>query len=101
MESGVEEPYKISGDNNARLVNRLARIEGQIRGLRRMIEEDKQCEDILTQLAAVRSALDSVGVNLISYHMRECLQGEIDSEIDPAAMEKAFEIFLKYVRCMK
>lgn len=84
------------GDDRARIINRLARIEGQVRGLQRMIEEQKECEAILTQLAAVKSALDRVGIFLISHRMRECLAGEAGPEIDPAAMERAFEVFLKY-----
>ena len=101
MDSGAADVSRLTGESTARIINRLARIEGQVRGLHRMVEDGKECEEILTQLAAVRSALDGVGVNLISHHMKECLQDEISVEIDPLAMEKAFEIFLKYVRCMK
>jgi len=92
---------KLTGETTARIVNRLARVEGQVRGLQRMVEDGKDCEQILTQLSAVRSALDGVGINLISHHMKECLEDEISAEVDPVAMEKAFEIFLKYVRCLK
>jgi CsoR family transcriptional regulator, copper-sensing transcriptional repressor len=88
------------GDDRARIINRLARIEGQVRGLQRMIEEQKECEAVLTQLAAVKSALDRVGIFLISHQMRECLAGETGPEIDPAAMERAFEVFLKYANCV-
>jgi DNA-binding FrmR family transcriptional regulator len=82
-------------------LNRLARIEGQVRGLQRMIEEGKDCESILTQLAAVKSALDWVGVFLISHRMKECIQDTIGTEIAPAAMEEAFDVFLKYVQCVR
>jgi DNA-binding FrmR family transcriptional regulator len=54
---------------------RLARVEGQIRGLRRMVEEDSYCCDILTQLAATRSALDQVGAELATSHVRNCIVG--------------------------
>jgi len=54
---------------------RLARIEGQIGGLRRMVADDKYCVDILTQLAAVRSALDQAGAELASSHVRTCILG--------------------------
>ena len=74
-----------------RVLNRLARIEGQVRGLQRMIEEGKDCEDILAQLAAVKSALDRVGTHLISHHMKECLEDETGAQLDPVALEKAFE----------
>ncbi len=48
-------------EDDARILNRLARIEGQVRGLQRMIEQGKDCEEILAQLAAIKSALDKVG----------------------------------------
>ena len=84
-----------------RILNRLARIEGQVRGLQRMIEENKECEQILAQLAAVRAALDNVGTHLISHRMRECLEDESGVSLDPAALEKAFEVFFKYVQCVR
>ncbi len=84
-----------------RVLNRLRRIEGQVRGLQRMIEEGKECEAVLTQLSAVKSALDRVGIHLISHRMRDCLADGLQTEVDEAAMEQAFEIFLKYVQCVR
>jgi len=83
-----------------RVLNRLRRVEGQVRGLQRMIEEDKECEQVLTQLSAVKSALDRVGIHLISHRMKECLETS-SPQVDEAAMEQAFEIFLKYVQCAR
>ena len=57
-----------------RLVVRLKRAEGQIRGVQRMIGEGAACEDILTQLAAVKAAVDQVGLHLISERLRVCSQ---------------------------
>lgn len=54
---------------------RLARVEGQIGGLRRMVKENQYCVDILTQLAAVRSALDQVGAELAASHVQTCIVG--------------------------
>ena len=54
---------------------RLARIEGQVRGLRRLLEEDAYCCDILTQIAATRSALDQAGAELAASHVRTCIVG--------------------------
>ena len=59
----------------AKTDKRLARIEGQVRGLRRMLAEDAYCVDILTQLAATRSALDQVGAELAAGHVRGCILG--------------------------
>ncbi len=52
---------------------RLRRVEGQIRGLQRMIEEDKYCIDVLTQISAVNSALRSVALNLLDEHLNHCV----------------------------
>jgi CsoR family transcriptional regulator, copper-sensing transcriptional repressor len=84
-----------------RILNRLRRIEGQIRGLQRMIKEGKDCEEVLTQLSAVRSALDMVGVYLVSHRMKECLGANAAPGLDEAALEQAFEIFLKYAQSVR
>ncbi len=54
---------------------RLARIEGQVRGLRRMVEQGEYCCDVLTQLSATRSALDQVGAELATSHVQTCIVG--------------------------
>jgi DNA-binding FrmR family transcriptional regulator len=56
-------------------LKRLRRIEGQVRGLQRMVDEDVYCIDILTQISAVNSALRSVAVGLLDQHLRHCVQG--------------------------
>jgi CsoR family transcriptional regulator, copper-sensing transcriptional repressor len=84
-----------------RVLNRLRRIEGQVRGLQRMIQEGKDCESVLTQLSAVKSALDRVGIYLISHRMRECLGAAASPGVDEAAMEQAFEVFLKYAQSVR
>jgi DNA-binding FrmR family transcriptional regulator len=61
-----------SQDKDAYL-RRLKRIEGQIRGLQRMVEEDKYCIDILTQVSAATSALQSVAIGLVDEHVRHCV----------------------------
>ena len=58
-----------------RNLKRLRRIEGQVRGLQKMVDEDRYCVDILTQLAAVRSALDAVGTELLTDHIEHCVAG--------------------------
>ncbi|MBE0428566.1 MAG: metal-sensitive transcriptional regulator [Thermoleophilia bacterium] len=83
-------------------LNRLRRIEGQVRGLQRMISEDKRCEDVLTQLAATRAALDRVGVFLISNRMKECLKhSSVEIKMNDEAVEEAFEVFMKYIQHVK
>ena len=55
------------------LANRLSRIEGQVRGIARMIDEDKYCIDVLTQISAVNSALQSVALGLLDEHLGHCV----------------------------
>jgi len=55
---------------------RLTRISGQVAGIGRMVDEDRYCMDILNQIAAVRSALDNLGVQLLTEHLRHCVVGE-------------------------
>lgn len=54
---------------------RLARVEGQVSGIRRMVAEGRYCVDVLTQLAAVRAALDQLGAELLASHMKTCVLG--------------------------
>jgi CsoR family transcriptional regulator, copper-sensing transcriptional repressor len=55
------------------LLARLGRIEGQVRGLARMVEEDRYCMDVLTQISAVQAALDKVALGLLDEHARHCV----------------------------
>lgn len=64
--------------NKKDLQDRLRRIEGQVRGLQRMIDEDKYCIDILTQLNSVSSALRAVGMGLLDGHVRHCVAESIE-----------------------
>jgi DNA-binding FrmR family transcriptional regulator len=58
------------------LGKRLARIEGQVRGIGRMVDEDRYCIDVLTQIGAIQAALDKVALGLLDGHARHCLLGE-------------------------
>jgi len=62
--------YSMTRDEH---LNRLRRIEGQVRGLQRMVSKDKYCIDILTQVSSVKSALQGVAVGLLDEHMRHCV----------------------------
>jgi CsoR family transcriptional regulator, copper-sensing transcriptional repressor len=64
--------------------NRLRRIEGQVRGLQRMVEEDAYCVDILTQVAAVQTALEQVAVNVLDAHVRHCVADAVATDGDQA-----------------
>ncbi len=66
--------------------NRLRRIEGQVRGLQRMVDEDAYCVDVLTQVAAVQTALEQVAIRVLDGHVRGCVahavSGDDDAEAD-------------------
>lgn len=65
------------------LLGRLARIEGQVRGVARMVEEDRYCIDVVTQINAAGAALDMVGLGLLDGHVRHCLIGGHGGPSDP------------------
>ena len=65
-----------------KLVNRLNKIEGQIRGLKNMIEEDSYCDDILTQISASKGALNAVSKIVLENHMKNCLVRDIRENRD-------------------
>ena len=64
--------YKASKEQ---LLKRLARVEGQVRGVTRMVEEDRYCIDILTQIEAAEAALNKIALGLLDDHVRHCMQG--------------------------
>jgi CsoR family transcriptional regulator, copper-sensing transcriptional repressor len=70
-------------DDKAAILKRLRRVEGQVRGLQRMVDDDTYCIDVLTQVAAATSALQSVAVKLVDEHLRHCVAGAAKSD-DPA-----------------
>jgi DNA-binding FrmR family transcriptional regulator len=65
------------------LLNRLSRVEGQVGGIRRMVEEDRYCIDVVTQVSAVQAALDKIALGLLDGHARVCMQGEEGAPDDP------------------
>ena len=68
-----------SEEFKAGLINRLKRVEGQIRGIQRMLEEDMYCDDVITQISASRSALSSVSKQLFEAHLESCILKQIQS----------------------
>jgi len=70
-------------DNKPKLLNRLNRIEGQVRGVARMVEEDRYCIDILTQMRALKAALAKVESELLRTHLEHCVAGAMTGD-DPA-----------------
>jgi DNA-binding FrmR family transcriptional regulator len=84
-------------DNEA-LLQRLRKIEGQVRGVQRMLEEDRYCVDVLVQLAAVRSALGAVGQSLLETHVRGCVASALQSGDGEAAVAELIEVLAQFAR---
>jgi DNA-binding FrmR family transcriptional regulator len=82
-------------------MNRLRRIEGQVRGLQRMVEEDAYCIDVLTQVAAVQTALEQVAVQVLDAHVRHCVAGAVGSGDETAAEERLDELMAAVRRFAK
>ncbi len=78
-------------ENRDAILRRLARIEGQVRGLGRMVSEEAYCVDVLTQLAAVSKALDGVGLEVLTDHTNHCVRDAVERG-GPEADERVAEL---------
>ena len=83
---------RMDRENKPRLLNRLNRVEGQVRGITRMVEEGRYCIDILTQLQAVRAALVKVETEMLRDHLGHCIEGAIVSGDRDEQRRKASEL---------
>jgi DNA-binding FrmR family transcriptional regulator len=79
-------------NDKPKLLNRLSRIEGQVRGVARMVEEDRYCIDVLTQLRAVRAALARVESEMLKGHLEHCIESAIVSGDQAEQRRKAGEL---------
>jgi DNA-binding FrmR family transcriptional regulator len=77
QDDGIRKAVAVDPEIKERNLKRLRRIEGQVRGLQRMVDEDRYCADILTQIASVHEALRSVGRELMRNHLRHCAASAI------------------------
>lgn len=87
-------------EHSERLLARLKRIEGQVRGLQRMIEEDRYCIDVLTQISSVNRALQGVAITMLDDHVRHCVAAAIEAGPD-AGDEKITEALEVVARLVK
>ncbi|MBW4442326.1 MAG: metal-sensitive transcriptional regulator [Plectolyngbya sp. WJT66-NPBG17] len=90
-------PHVHTEESVRRVINRLSRIEGHIRGIKTMVQSDRPCPDVLIQIAAVRGALDRVARMILDEHLSQCVaraaqEGNIDAEIEE--LKAALDRFL-------
>jgi CsoR family transcriptional regulator, copper-sensing transcriptional repressor len=83
--------YGYTEDKDA-LIKRLHRIEGQVRGIEKMIDEDRYCIDIITQISAITTALDAVAFKILDEHVNHCVAGALASGDKEVATEKSREL---------
>ncbi|MBF4509467.1 MAG: metal-sensitive transcriptional regulator [Aeromicrobium sp.] len=100
MDSSSATSMTPTQEERRRIINRLKRLEGQIRGLQTMIESEKDCEAVLTQIMAAKSALNQVGLHIIGYSMKTCLLDDEDKSRDEL-IDEAIKVFLKYSSCVQ
>lgn len=78
------------------ILNRLKRAEGQLRGVQKMVEDQKECIDVITQLSAIRSSVDRIIGVIVAENLKNCLENpEIDKENQSKKIEKAIEMIIK------
>ena len=95
--TSADHPHIHSEESQRKVVNRLSRIEGHIRGVKTMVQTDRPCPDVLVQIAAVRGALDRVARLILDEHLTQCIaraakEGNIESEIEE--LKSALDRFL-------
>ena len=93
----VAHPHVHTEESQRKVVNRLSRIEGHIRGIKTMVQSDRPCPDVLVQVAAVRGALDRVARIILDEHLTQCIaraakEGNIENEIEE--LKAALDRFL-------
>lgn len=95
----VETPQQVDSyqHDKQRILTRLRRMEGQVRGVQRMVEEDKYCVDILTQLSSIMAAARSIGLLLLEDHIRGCVLHAEDPEAKIQELTEAIDRFTKSV----
>jgi DNA-binding FrmR family transcriptional regulator len=91
MTEVTQHAHGYTGEKDA-LVRRLHRIEGQVRGIERMIEENRYCIDVLTQIAAVNTALESLAFRILDDHVNHCVAGALASGDPEEAQVKSREL---------
>lgn len=84
--------------HKAALLKRLNRIEGQVRGIAQMVQDDRYCVDVLTQVAAIQSALDAVGLQLLEDHTRGCVAAAVKADGGKQAIAELMAAVRRFAR---
>ncbi|AFM22962.1 metal-sensitive transcriptional regulator [Desulfomonile tiedjei] len=89
----------LCGDDHKKLADRINRVEGQIRGLKKMVQEDRDCFEVLKQVAAASGALRSIGMMILEDHLKGCVSDAIRNRTnEDELIRQAIDIFLKFTK---
>lgn len=91
------DPHVVQPHKQA-LLKRLNRVEGQVRGIAQMIQEDRYCVDVLTQVAAIQSALDAVALQLLEDHARGCVTDAVKADHGEQAIKELMTVVKRFAR---
>ncbi len=80
------------------IIRRLKKIEGQIKGIQRMVDGDQYCVDVLVQVAAVRAAVNRVGTLVFEHHSRGCMRAAVESNEQEAMIEELIGVLSKFIK---
>ena len=80
------------------LINRLNRIEGQVKGIQKMVDEERYCIDILTQISAIRSAINKVGSIILESHIKGCVVNSIKEDNSEESIEELMKTIDKFIK---
>jgi DNA-binding FrmR family transcriptional regulator len=89
---------RVERPNAEALAKRINRIEGQVRGIGRMIAEKRYCIDVLTQVSAVQAALDAMALELLEHHLHGCVHDAVKSGDGERALDEALRVIRKFAR---
>lgn len=96
VQSGKEPVTPRTEDEKAKVLNRLKRIEGQVRGIQKMVEDDRYCVDILVQITAIDSALNKVGHSLMERHTHHCVADAIKKGEGEEAIDELMKVMKQF-----
>jgi CsoR family transcriptional regulator, copper-sensing transcriptional repressor len=102
MEDSLANTALIADESERKkILNRLRRLEGQIRGLQTMIEAGQDCDAVLTQVMAAKSALNQVGLHVVGHAMKHCMIDDDPNITRDEVIDEAIKVFLKYSSCVQ
>lgn len=85
-------------ETRANIIRRLKRIEGQLKGIQRMVDNEACCSDVLTQIAAVKAAVGKVGILIFENHARECMKSSLVGKSEDEAIDELMNIMSSFIK---